>query len=77
MYKAKVTSKGQVTIPKELRDKIGINPGNYIVIKETETGYTINKYIEDNCLKKYMGILKNETSSDKIIQELRGEWLLP
>ncbi len=73
MFKAKVTSKGQVTIPAELRKKIGIEPGSYIEIKETEAGYVINKHIETECLKKYIGILEKEGRSDKIIEELRGE----
>lgn len=73
MYRAKMTGKGQVTIPIELRKKIGIEPGNYIEIKETEMGYVIEKQVEDDCLKKYIGILNKETASDKVIGELRGE----
>jgi len=73
LYKAKVTSKGQVTIPKELREKIGIDTGSYIEIKETEIGYVISKQVKEDCLKKYIGILNNENSSDGIIKEMRGE----
>ncbi len=79
-YRAKITSKGQVTLPKEMRDKIGIDTGSYIEIKETEAGYLINKQVDDDCLKRYIGILNkgykagsNKTSSDDIIREIRGE----
>lgn len=68
-----MTSKGQVTIPIELRNKIGIKPGNYLEIKETEAGYVIQKQVDGNCLEKYVGILNNTTASDKVIKELRGE----
>lgn len=68
-----MTSKGQVTIPIELRNKIGIKPGNYLEIKETEAGYVIQKLVDENCLEKYVGILNNTTASDKVIKELRGE----
>jgi len=68
-----MTSKGQVTIPKELREKLGIKPGGYIEIKETEAGYVIMKHIEDECLYKYVGILDGKNSSDEVIRELRGE----
>lgn len=73
MYKMKVTSKGQVTIPLELRKKMGIEPGNYIEIKETEAGYIIVKQVEDECLKKYVGILNKNTTTEQIIGEMRGE----
>lgn len=79
MYKIKVTSKGQITIPKELREKMGIDTGTNIVIKETEAGYIIQKQVDNEVLKKYIGILgdnssdENNSSSDKVIKELRGE----
>ena len=34
MSKVKVTSKGQVTIPKEIRDKLGIRPGEGLAFEE-------------------------------------------
>lgn len=73
MYKSKVTSKGQFTIPIELRNKMGIKTGSYIEIKETADGYIIQKPVEEECLKKYIGILNCKTESNKIIEELRGE----
>lgn len=76
MYRAKVTSKGQVTIPKELRAKMGIKEGDYLQIKESPTGYIIEKQIEEEQIIKYVGILKkkgNDKNTDKIIGELRGE----
>jgi AbrB family looped-hinge helix DNA binding protein len=71
LYRAKVTSKGQVTIPKELREKIGICAGSYIEIKETAAGYVISKHVDENCLTKYVGILRSQGSSDSIIKEMR------
>ena len=73
MYKAKMTSKGQVTIPKELREKMGIDAGGYLLIEETQAGYVIRKQIKENCLSKYMGILGGKASSDDVVKELRGE----
>ena len=34
MLKVKVISKGQVTIPKKIRDKLGIRPGEGIAFEE-------------------------------------------
>lgn len=73
MYRAKVTSKGQVTIPKELRKKIGITSGDYLCIKETRAGYVIRKEIQEDTFDKYVGYLNKPGKSDKVIKELRGE----
>lgn len=35
MYRAKVTAKGQLTMPKDLRDKLGLNPGDYLKTRES------------------------------------------
>jgi len=72
MYKAKVTSKGQVTIPKKLREKLGLKSGDYIKIKETAQGYYIEKDINEDKIDRYVGILNKSTSTDKLIKELRG-----
>ncbi len=72
MYEIKVTSKGQVTIPKKLREKMGLKPGDYLEIKEDATGYIINKKIDKKKIEKYVGILNKEKSSDEIVKELRG-----
>ena len=42
MLKVKVTSKGQVTIPKEIRDKLGIRPGEGLAFEE-KMAYSILK----------------------------------
>ena len=34
----RVTSKGQVTIPKQVRDRLGINPGSKVDFKVAEDG---------------------------------------
>lgn len=34
----RVTSKGQVTIPKEIRDKLGIGPGSEVEFRPSEGG---------------------------------------
>ena len=60
MWKAKVTSKGQVTIPKDVRFKWP-NPGDTLEIKETQHGFIISKAVNPEALKKYIGCvdLKN------------------
>ncbi|MDX1637143.1 MAG: AbrB/MazE/SpoVT family DNA-binding domain-containing protein [Balneolaceae bacterium] len=38
MEQAKVTSKGQITIPKKIREKLDIHPGDKIIFKENKNG---------------------------------------
>lgn len=41
--KAKVTSKGRVTIPKELRELLGIRPGDVLEVDEEAERVVISK----------------------------------
>lgn len=74
MWKTKMTSKGQVTIPKAIREKIGLNPGDTLEIRETQLGYVLSKSVNPEVLRKYVGCagLPNVTS-DELMKELRGE----
>ena len=73
MYRAKVTAKGQLTLPKNLRTKLGIKTGNYLQIRETSEGYVLEKEQDELRFHKYVGRLKSKGDSDEIIKELRGE----
>jgi len=71
--KAKITSKGQLTLPKPLRDKLGLKTGDNVVIRETSEGYVLEKEFDQQRFKKYVGYLNQESNSDKVIEELRDE----
>jgi antitoxin PrlF len=38
MYRAKITSKGQITLPAELRKALGVEPGDGVVFLPAENG---------------------------------------
>ena len=42
---AKVTRKGQMTIPQELREKLNIEPGDYVTLRAFSGGIFISKAI--------------------------------
>jgi len=71
--KAKITSKGQLTLPKPLRDKLGLKTGDNVIIRETSEGYVLEKDLDQQRFKKYVGYLNQESNSDKIIEEIRDE----
>ena len=39
-----ITEKGQTTIPKELREKYGIDPGDEVVWVDTDEGIVVKKH---------------------------------
>jgi len=43
MIKAKLTSKGQLTIPKVVRDKLGLYPGEELAFEEKNGVFYIKK----------------------------------
>jgi antitoxin PrlF len=75
MVTAKITSKGQITLPKEVRKRLGIGPGDEIEFLEEDGRYLLKKKVKTSPFDQYMGFLQNQKGSDpdKIIRELRGE----
>ncbi|AVA23446.1 AbrB/MazE/SpoVT family DNA-binding domain-containing protein [Rhizobium sp. LEGMi198b] len=72
-----VTAKGQVTIPKAVRDKLGIGPGSQIdfrraadgsiVLVPVETGRQISRFA------KFRGHAGKGLSTDEIMALTRGD----
>jgi AbrB family looped-hinge helix DNA binding protein len=67
---AKVTSKGQVTLPLKLRDRLGIEPGDRVVFVEQRDG-SFALRVRSGTLADLKGLLagKVEPASDKQIKE--------
>lgn len=64
-----VSEKGQVTIPKEFREKFGIKPGSDVEFKEEDGRLVLEK--EGIKFDDYEGFL-GEKSTDEVMDELRG-----
>ena len=73
-YRTKITSKGQVTIPVEIRRKLGIKPGDILEIHESPTGYVFHKHFECSPFDRYVGYLRHKADigTDALIKEMRG-----
>jgi AbrB family looped-hinge helix DNA binding protein len=74
MPTAKVTSKGQVTIPKKVRDGLGIRPGDELDFVQDRRGYRLEKHMAASPFKKYRGYLKHLAGRDpdELVEEMRG-----
>ncbi|MEA4883565.1 MAG: AbrB/MazE/SpoVT family DNA-binding domain-containing protein [Clostridia bacterium] len=42
LFQSTVTARGQVTIPVEVRRRLGLKAGDTVVIQESDTGYVIS-----------------------------------
>jgi AbrB family looped-hinge helix DNA binding protein len=74
----RITSKGQVTIPQEIRERFGLLPhtevefvaqGNVVVIRKTASGNAqAREWVRAN-----RGTLKSGMSTDELMRLTRGE----
>ncbi len=63
-----LTSKGQLLIPKRLRNKYGITPGAKVIFEETDGGVVIRP-INDQYFKSFRGML---SSTGKLKEEMKA-----
>ncbi len=72
-----VTSKGQVTIPKPVRDYLGIGPGSQIAFRRAADGSIIIEKADGtrqpSRFAKLVGIAGPGPSTDEIMAMTRGE----
>lgn len=77
-----ITTKGQVTIPKSVRDGLGVRAGSKVDIVLDGLGHAIitpcqrKGASKDNYMKrieKVRGSLKSNMTTDEIMELLRGE----
>ncbi|HET9243053.1 MAG TPA: AbrB/MazE/SpoVT family DNA-binding domain-containing protein [Gaiella sp.] len=75
--RAILSGKGQVTIPKPLRDSLGLEPGQAIDFREEGGRLVGRKVVAEDALDAVSGILDLGKSTDELIEELRGPAELP
>lgn len=73
--KTTVSEKGQVTIPKKLRDRLGIRPGAVLDMIEERGRIVATKADPVDPVTAVSGILNPEPGTDEFIDSLRGEVL--
>lgn len=77
--KMKVGPKGQVVIPKEIREEKKIRPGDEVFIELSDGGISIEKKIDRNPVKVFEEIAKSVKYNKKIDphiyeEELEERW---
>jgi AbrB family looped-hinge helix DNA binding protein len=72
----KMTTKGQVTIPKRLRDHLGLKPGSYIDFELTDDGRVFLKAhpeAPESRFARLRGSAKPGMTTDELMTLTRGE----
>jgi antitoxin PrlF len=71
---AKITSKGQVTIPKKVRERLGVRPGEDVGFEEKGGVIVITKAVTKSPFDKWVGRLTKLRGqrSDDLVKEMRG-----
>jgi AbrB family looped-hinge helix DNA binding protein len=56
VFRAKVTSKGQITVPVEIRKSLGIKPGDHLRFERHDNGISLLRETDENPFEKWRGI---------------------
>jgi antitoxin PrlF len=73
-----VTSKGQVTIPKAVRDRLNLKPGSAVDFDLTPGGQVVltkvgkKAAVPKSRFARFRGIVKSDMTTDEIMALLRG-----
>lgn len=70
---SRITEKGQVTIPKEIREELGIRPGDEVTFERTDEGYVVRKAVDESRFARWQGVADTDQSVEDRMAELRGE----
>jgi AbrB family looped-hinge helix DNA binding protein len=73
MMTAIVAERGQVTIPKALRDQMGIRPSTVLKFSLKNGALVAVKSVKEDPVSSVLGCLKTDRSSDGWVTELRGK----
>ncbi len=70
--KARVAERGQVTIPKRLRERLGVKPGTILEFSEEHGRLIAVKSGGADPVTEVLGCLGNRIDTDAIMAQLRG-----
>ena len=70
--KARVTERGQVTIPKPLRERLGLKPGTTLKVSEERGRLIAVKSESVDPVGEVYGCLGKRINADAVLAQLRG-----
>ncbi|MBK8295130.1 MAG: AbrB/MazE/SpoVT family DNA-binding domain-containing protein [Solirubrobacterales bacterium] len=73
----KLSERGQLTIPKALRERLGMKPGTELEFEADGGRLIISKARQKASLRSVVGILRDGRRTDDVMRELRGDADIP
>jgi antitoxin PrlF len=70
---AVVAERGQVTIPKRFRDRLGIGPRTVVDFEEDGGRLVVTKVVGTDPVARVLGCIRIGRDTDKLIRDLRGD----
>lgn len=70
---AVVAERGQVTIPKRLRERLGIAPRTVVDFEEEGGRLILTKVVGADPVSRVLGCVRLERGTDEVLRELRGD----
>lgn len=65
MYSAVITKSGQVTLPKELRDFLGVKPGERIFFRKSKDEISVRRRMSDEEFTRQLDAIGRKYSSSR------------
>lgn len=74
---ARITSKGQITVPREIRQALGVRPGDKLLFETAKSGAHVRPVRAESPFEKYRGIGtpgigRGRKAVVRWVRELRG-----
>ena len=70
---AVVAERGQVTIPKRLRDRLGLTPSTVVNFEENGGRLIVTKVVDGDPVSRVLGCVRLGRRTDDFLREVRGD----
>ncbi len=68
-----ISERGQITLPKELRDHLGLKPGTVVAFVPSDQGILIKRSSSSSSLREVFGVVKDKIPTDDYLRQIRGK----
>lgn len=71
--KTVVSERGQITVPKPVRDRLSLGPGAELEVEIVRGGFIARKRVSVSPWRGVVGVLGGGGRTDSVVEDLRGK----